>query len=104
MFVLAGGIDPTRRYFEKNHSLRNITTFNLNRDLSGGRRISVRQSLAIYGRELSTPGYSFSGDQFNSYTDVTYIAPVKTHALVVGFSASHRRFNEKGEPRIFEAR
>lgn len=92
--VVKGNADPLHEYFEKNNSFRNITTFNFNRDLSSGQRLSAKQSLAFFGRELSTPGYLFKGDQFSSYTDVTYFAPVKNHGLVFGFSASHNRFNE----------
>ena len=92
--VVKGNADPLHEYFEKNDSFRNITTFNFNRDFNGGQRLSAKQSLAFFGRELSTPGYVFKGDQFSSYTDVTYFAPVKNHGLVFGFSASLNRFNE----------
>lgn len=92
--VVKGNDDPLQEYFEKNDSYRNITTFNFNRDLEGGQRFVAKQSLAFFGRELSTPGYLFKGDQFSSYTDLTYFAPVKNHGLVFGFSASHNRFNE----------
>lgn len=92
--VVEGNADPLHEYFEKNDSYRNVTTFNFNRDFDAGQRLTAKQSLAFFGRELSTPGYLFKGNQFNSYTDVTYFAPVKNHGLVVGFSASHNRFNE----------
>ena len=95
IFVIRGDADPLHQYFEKNDSFRNITTFNFDRGLSGGRRVVAKQSLAFFGREISTPGYLFKGDQFNSYTDVTYFAPVKNHGLVLGFSASHNRFDEE---------
>lgn len=92
--VVKGNADPLHEYFEKNDSFRNITTFNFSREFDEGRRLSAKQSLALFGRELTTPGYRFKGDQFSSYTDVTFFAPVKNHGLVFGFSASHNRFNE----------
>jgi outer membrane receptor for ferrienterochelin and colicins len=92
--VIQGETGLLHKYFEKNDSFRNITTFNFDRDLDGGRRFTAKQSLAFFGREVSTPGYSFKGDQFSSYTDLTYFAPVKNHGLVFGFSASHNRFDE----------
>ena len=94
IFLIQGETGPLHQYFEKNDSSRNITTFNFERDLEGGRRFTAKQSLAFFGREVSTPGYSFKGDQFSSYTDLTYFAPVKNHGLVFGFSASHNRFDE----------
>ena len=95
LFVIRGNADPLHQYFEKNDSFRNITMFSFDRDLSGGRRIVAKQSLAFFGREISTPGYEFKGDQFSSYTDVTYLAPIRNHGLVLGFSASHNRFDEE---------
>ena len=92
--VIQGNADATHQYFEKNDSLRNITTFNFERDLAEGRRLTAKQSLAFFSRELSTPGYLFKGDQFISYTDLTYFAPVRNHALVFGLSAFHNSFDE----------
>ena len=96
IFVIRGDVDPLHQYFEKNKSIRNITTINFNRDFEGGRRIVAKQSLAFFNRELSTPGYLFKGNQFNSYTDLSYFAPVKNHGLVFGFSAAYDRFDETG--------
>jgi outer membrane receptor for ferrienterochelin and colicins len=95
IFVVRGETGPLHQYFEKNDSSRNITTFNFDRDLAGGRRFVAKQSLAFFGREISTPGYIFKGDQFASYSDLTYFAPVRNHGLVFGFSASHNRFDEE---------
>lgn len=96
--VVKGSADAPFVYFEKNDSYRSVTTINFNRHLAGGQVFSAKQSLAFFGRELSAPGYLFSGDQFSSYTDATFFAPVKNHGLVVGFSASHNRFNENASP------
>lgn len=94
MSVLRGEADPARPYFERNDSSRNVTTVNFTRDFAGGRRVTAKQSLAFFRRELATPDYIFKGDQLSSYTDVTFFLPVKDHGLVVGFSASHNRFEE----------
>ncbi|HLM01364.1 MAG TPA: TonB-dependent receptor [Pyrinomonadaceae bacterium] len=94
VFVIRGRADNFHRYFENNDSLRNITTVQLDRDFSGGRKIIARQSVAFFNREIEIPNYSFKGGQFNSYTDVSYFHPVKNHALVFGFSAVYDRFRE----------
>ena len=100
MFVIAGRPDADHQYFEKNNSIRNITTVNFTRDFAGGRRIAARQSIAFFDRDLLTPGYQFKGRQLNSYTDVSYFAPVRGHALVVGLSATHDRFREDRNDRV----
>ena len=94
VFVIRGGAGAPHRYFERNDSVRNITTAQLERDFSGGRRLVARQSLALFDRELEVPDYGFAGRQLNSYTDISYFHPVKAHALVFGFNAAYDRFRE----------
>ncbi|HZI20289.1 MAG TPA: TonB-dependent receptor [Pyrinomonadaceae bacterium] len=94
VFVIRGSADAVHQYFEKNDSLRNITTLQLDRDLSGGRRLVARQSLAFFGREIEIPDYLFEGRQFNSYTDISYLRPLGRHALVFGFNAAYDSFRE----------
>jgi iron complex outermembrane receptor protein/outer membrane receptor for ferrienterochelin and colicins len=92
--VIRDGADGFHQYFEKNKSLRNITTLQLERDLGGGRKVVARQSLAFFRREIEIPNYLFEGAQLNSYTDVAYFHPVEKHALVLGFNAIYDRFRE----------
>ncbi len=94
VFAIRGQADNFHRYFESNDSFRNITTLSFEREFSGGKKISARQSLAFFTRELETPGYLFKGSQFNSYTDIIYFYPVKKHALVFGFNAVYDGFRE----------
>jgi iron complex outermembrane receptor protein/outer membrane receptor for ferrienterochelin and colicins len=94
VFVLRGRADGFHRYFENNRSLRNVTTLQLEREFSGGRRLVARQSLALFDRELEIPDYLFEGAQLNSYTDVSYFRPAEKHALVFGLNAVYDRFRE----------
>ncbi|HEX9928134.1 MAG TPA: TonB-dependent receptor [Pyrinomonadaceae bacterium] len=95
VFVIRNRADNFHQYFENNNSLRNITTFQFDRDFSGGRRIVAKQSIAFFNREIEIPDYRFKGRQFNSYTDVSYFHPIKNHALVFGFNAVYDQFKEK---------
>ena len=94
VFVLRGEGDGFHQYFERNLSFRNITTINFNRQFSDGGSLNLKQSLAFFNRELTTPGYVFKGSQFNSYTDVSYSRLFGKHALVFGGSAVYDRFRE----------
>ena len=94
VFVIRDQADDFHRYFENNNSLRNITTVQFDRDFSEGRRVTAKQSLAFFNREIEIPDYRFKGRQFNSYTDISYFHPVKNHALVFGFNAVYDRFRE----------
>lgn len=95
VFVIGGRTDDLHQYFENNKSFRNITTLQFDRDFSGGRRITAKQSLAFFNRKIEIPNYRFDGRQFNSYTDISYFQPVKRHALIFGFNAVHDRFKEQ---------
>lgn len=94
VFVLRGHGDSFHQYFENNHSVRNITTFQLERQFGIGSRLVAKQSLAFFDRELKIPDYLFEGHQFNSYTDVSYLRTVDDHVLVFGLNAVYDRFRE----------
>lgn len=94
IFAVRGRNDPLHPYFEANRSVRNITTFNLDHDFDGGGRLFAKQSLAIFARKLGTPDHRFEGDQFNSFTDVSYLRAFGRHAFVFGGSLVHDTFRE----------
>ncbi len=94
VFVIRGDADSFHQYFENNDSLRNITTFQLERQFANGDRLLARQSLAFFNRELEIPDYGFKGRQFNSYTDISYLRTVSDHVLVFGFNAVYDQFRE----------
>jgi len=94
VFVLRGHGDNFHHYFENNHSLRNITTFQLQREFGDGSRVVAKQSLAFFDRTLEIPDYRFEGRQFNSYTDISYLRTVNYHVLVFGFNAVYDQFRE----------
>jgi len=94
VFVIRGKEDTCHQYFETNNSVRNITTVQLNRELSRGRKLIAKQSIALFNREIDTPNYKFKGRQLNSYTDVTYFLPADRHAFVLGGSVAYDQFRE----------
>lgn len=94
IFAIRGQSDNFHQYFEKNDSFRNITTFLFERDFSIGKRLTAKQSLAFFNREISTPDYLFKGNQFNSYSDISYFHLLGKHAVTVGFNAVYDQFKE----------
>ena len=98
VLAIHGRFDDSHQYFETNDSFRNITTINFERDFADGSRLTAKQSLAFYNRQIETPNYLFKGRQFNSYTDVSLFKPIKNHTLVAGFNAAYDRFRETPNP------
>ena len=94
VFVIRGHADSFHQYFENNNSLRNITTFQLDHQFANGSRLTAKQSLAFFNRELEIPDYGFKGKQFNSYTDVSYLRTINDHVFVFGLNAVYDQFRE----------
>ncbi|MEW6130439.1 MAG: TonB-dependent receptor [Acidobacteriota bacterium] len=95
VLVIRGEADNFHRYFENNHSLRNITTLEFDREFANGRKLVAKQSLAFFNRQIEIPDYQFKGRQTNTYTDITYFLPIDDHALVFGFNTVYDRFRER---------
>lgn len=96
--------DADHSYFEENRTFRNITTINLDREMSGGGRLNAKQSIAFFSRNIETPFYEFRGRQFNSFTDVSYFQPVGKHIIVLGGSAVIDRFTEEDPATVTDLR
>ena len=93
--VIKNKADASHQYFEKNKTLRNISTFELDKKLDDKRRLVTKQSFSIFNRTINIPAYIFSGVDYNSYTDISYISSVNNHAFVFGGNFIYNKFNEK---------
>ena len=94
VLIIRGRADNFHQYFETNNSVRNITTIQVERELSGGRKLIAKQSIALFERKIEIPNYLFKGRQLNSYSDVSYFVPAQKHAFVFGASTTYDQFRE----------
>jgi outer membrane receptor for ferrienterochelin and colicins len=95
VFVINGKADSQHTYFEKNESVRNISTLQLSRQVSENRQLIFKQSLSVFDRQIKIPAYSFRGLQTNAYTDFSYIIQQAKHAIVIGGNLIFDSFKEK---------
>jgi iron complex outermembrane receptor protein/outer membrane receptor for ferrienterochelin and colicins len=93
--VINNKADASHQYFEKNKTLRNISTFELDKKLDDRRRLVTKQSFSVFDRTINIPAYIFSGVDYNSYTDISYISNGNNHAFVFGGNFIYNKFNEK---------
>ncbi len=93
--VIKGKSDATHQYFEKNKTLRNISTFELDKKLGDRKRFVAKQSFSVFDRTIDIPAYTFAGVNYNGYTDVSYLTNGNKHSLVVGGNFIYDKFNEK---------
>lgn len=93
--VIKGKADSSHQYFEKNKTIRNISSFELDKKLGERKRFVFKQSFSVFDRSIHIPAYTFAGINYNGYTDVSYLSNGDKHALVLGGNFIYDRFNEK---------
>ncbi len=59
-------------YFERNISQRIATQLSFDHDFGKCSHINIKNSISIFGRDISKPNYLFSGNQLASFSEVTY--------------------------------
>jgi iron complex outermembrane receptor protein/outer membrane receptor for ferrienterochelin and colicins len=94
--VIKHGADAAHQYFEKNSTLRNISTIEFDKRVGDSKRFVAKQSVSVFDRTIDIPAYTFSGVDYNAYTDVSYIVNAKKHAFVLGGNFIYNDFHEDG--------
>lgn len=94
IFVIRGDAGGIHQHFEKNDSMRNITTISFDRTFDDSSRVVGKQAIAFFSREIETPADRFKGDQFNSYTDLAYFMNFGNNSLILGANVVFDRFRE----------
>lgn len=59
-------------YFERNISQRIATQLSFDHDFGKCSHINFKNSISIFGRDISKPNYLFSGNQLASFSEFTY--------------------------------
>lgn len=95
MDVIDGNADSYHTYFEKNKTIRNTTTIELDHKVSNGDRFKIKQSLSLFDREINTPNYTFSGLSTNTYTDASYVLNLPKQTLITGVNFVYDDFKQK---------
>jgi len=93
--VIKNRADSLHQYFEKNKTLRNISTFELDKRVGKRSRFVAKQSFSLFDRTINIPSYTFAGVEHNGHTDISYISNKDKHALVLGGNFVYNKFNEK---------
>lgn len=88
--------DASHQYFEKNKTLRNISTIEFDKKTGTNKRLVAKQSFSVFDRTINIPSYTFAGVDYNAYTDISYVTNANKHALVIGGNFIYSNFREKG--------
>lgn len=93
--VLDKKINADHRYFEENKTIRNISTFEFDKKIGDKNRFVAKQSFSVFDRQINIPDYSFSGLDYNAFTDISYVNNVAKHSFVVGGNFIYNNFKER---------
>lgn len=93
--VIKNKADAFHQYFEKNNTLRNIASIELDIKRGAKKRFVARQSFSVFDRSINIPSYKFAGVDYNAFTDISYITNANKHALVLGANLIFNNFKEK---------
>lgn len=104
IYAVKGIITNDHRYFEKNKTTRNISTFELENKISTGKTITAKQSFSIFDRGIHIPSYSFGGKEYSAYTDVAFSTNKGRHNMVTGLNLLYNHFREDNAARNYTGR
>lgn len=95
ILVINNKEDASHPYFEKNKTMRNISSFELNKKLSEKKQLIAKQSFSVFDRAIEIPSHNFSGIDYNAFTDITYVVNDNKHDFVAGGNFVYNHFREK---------
>jgi len=95
MEVIKGNPGANHIYFEKNNTIRNTTTLELDKKIANKKSIKLKQSLSVFDRHITIPGYEFSGISTNSFTDLSLVFFKQKHTMIAGGNIVYDKFRQE---------
>jgi outer membrane receptor for ferrienterochelin and colicins len=94
MQVIGGKANANHTYFEKNKTVRNITTFEMVKKRTNKNSVTFKQSVSFFDREISIAGYNFAGSNINSFTDLSCTFFKQKHTMIAGANVVFDKFKQ----------
>jgi outer membrane receptor for ferrienterochelin and colicins len=95
MEVIKGNAGADHSYFEKNSTIRNTTTLELEKKGTNKKSTRLKQSLGIFDRHINIPGYEFSGISTSSFTDLSLVFFKQKHTMIGGGNIVYDKFRQE---------
>jgi iron complex outermembrane receptor protein len=95
MLALEQGASQDNSYIEQNRSKRISTQLVYESELKENRILSFRNSLSYFNRALNIPDFSFTGNQWNSFSELTYQMEFDKVELDLGTNVYSSSFKEQ---------
>ncbi|MEO0469888.1 MAG: TonB-dependent receptor [Bacteroidota bacterium] len=94
LFAIDGQVDSLHQFTEQNLSDRFATQVSYDKDFDNGSRLSFRNSINWFEREILVPDYRFLGNQIGSFTEVNVQFGPEKSAWIMGANAFTDQFRE----------
>ncbi|WP_346238597.1 TonB-dependent receptor [Niabella insulamsoli] len=95
MHVISGDDRDGHVYYEKNETFRNTSTLELSKQFLNKSNFRLKQSVTIFNRDLTMPGYQFMGKNINSFTDMSYLRYLANHTMIGGANFIYDQFEQE---------
>lgn len=95
MQYIDGKGDDIHSYFEKNQTRRFSTQLGIDHQVNDSAVFRLKNSFSYYDRSIEIPDFIFSGVQFSSFTEASFVAKRKSHEWIFGLNLWTDRFNQE---------
>ena len=95
LHFIEGEDESSHTYFEKNKSARVSSQFSLQHSFNDKSSLVFKNSLSYFDRELSIPGYLFDGQQYASFSELTYNFNLPSTEWIAGMNIWTDKFLEE---------
>jgi len=94
MEVIKGKANDAHTYFEKNKTNRLSTQITYSQKLGDNKTVEIKNSINSFAREIKQQDYFFGGDQFSSFSEITYAVNKTKTDWVIGANLWTDQFSE----------
>ncbi len=86
LIAVRKGADSTHTYLETNHSRRITTQLKFERQLPNTGKLTFKNSMNLFWRNIILDPNSFSGNQLSGFTELSWLLPTPDHHFVFGLN------------------
>ncbi len=102
LIAIENGPSPGHTYINRNKTTRLVTTLTFNKTFSGGSLLAFKNSTSNFTRDIQVPSAFFDGNQFSSYSELSYLLKAESNRLVIGANLTTDRFKQQNDTALPE--
>ncbi|MEJ2613875.1 MAG: TonB-dependent receptor, partial [Ignavibacteriaceae bacterium] len=99
-FAVIGKPDSLHKYLLENKSVRFISALKYRYNFSGGNFLTFKNSLNSYYRKINSLSDIFAGNQFSTFSELSYLLKLNKHKIVFGLNFNSDNFIQKQSPAL----